>query len=64
MGNIPEKSGLMVNYGAGIPWEMMEFPIADPEPGAVITKITMSSICGSDVHTYEGGTQKHGQCHR
>jgi L-iditol 2-dehydrogenase len=51
---MPEKSRAMVNYGAGVPWEMMVFPIPDPEPGAVITKITMSSICGSDVHTYKG----------
>lgn len=44
----------MVSYGAGIPWEMQEYPIPDPEPDAVVTKITMSSICGSDVHLYKG----------
>jgi threonine dehydrogenase-like Zn-dependent dehydrogenase len=44
----------MVSFGAGSPWEMREYPIPDPAPDAVVTKITMSSICGSDVHMYKG----------
>jgi len=44
----------MVNFGVGIPWEMKEYPVPDPEPDAIVTKITMSSICGSDIHGYVG----------
>lgn len=44
----------MVATGPGVPWEMREYPIPDPEPDAIVTKITMSSICGSDVHIYKG----------
>jgi L-iditol 2-dehydrogenase len=49
-----EKGRAMVSFGPGIPWEMREYPVPDPEPDAVVTKITMSSICGSDVHIYKG----------
>lgn len=44
----------MVNFGTGIPWEMREYPIPEPEPGAAVLKISMASICGSDVHLYKG----------
>jgi len=44
----------MVNFGVGIPWEMREYPVPDPEPGAIVVKITMASICGTDVHLYQG----------
>lgn len=44
----------MVSVGIGIPWEMREYPVPDPEPGAVVIKIAMASICGSDVHVYKG----------
>jgi len=49
-----EKGRAMVNFGPGVPWEMREYPVPDPEPDAVVTRITMSSICGSDVHAYKG----------
>ena len=49
-----EKGRAMVNFGQGIPWEMQEYPVPDPAPDAVVTRITMSSICGSDVHMYKG----------
>ncbi len=44
----------MVNFGVGIPWEMREYPIPEPEPGAIVAKITMASICGTDVHLHRG----------
>ncbi len=49
-----EKGRAMVSFGPGIPWEMQEYPVPDPAPDAVVTRITMSSICGSDVHMYKG----------
>ena len=44
----------MVSYGPGFPLEMREYPVPDPEPDAVVTRITMGAICGSDVHLYKG----------
>ena len=44
----------MVNFGVGFPWEPREYPIPEPEPGAIVAKITMASICGTDVHLYRG----------
>jgi threonine dehydrogenase-like Zn-dependent dehydrogenase len=49
-----ENGRAMVNFGVGLPWEMREYPIPDPEPGAIVAKITMASICGTDVHLYSG----------
>ena len=36
--------------------EVQEFPLADPEPGAVILEVAMSGICGTDKHTFRGET--------
>ena len=49
-----EKGKAVVNLGPGIPWEIREYPVPDPEPDAIVTRITMSSICGSDIHMYKG----------
>lgn len=34
--------------------EMRRFPVADPGPGAVVIRILLSGICGTDKHTYRG----------
>ena len=26
----------------------------DPEPGAVLIKVTLANVCGSDLHTFHG----------
>ena len=31
-----------------------EFPYLSPLPGAVIVKMEMSGVCGTDKHTFEG----------
>ena len=31
-----------------------EFPVSDPGPGAVLLKMSLSGICGTDKHTYRG----------
>lgn len=36
-----------------------EFPVPDPEPGAVVMKIHMSGICGTDKHTFRGESQQY-----
>ena len=44
----------MVSFGVGYEWELREYPVPDPEPGAIVTRITMASVCGTDVHLYQG----------
>jgi D-arabinose 1-dehydrogenase-like Zn-dependent alcohol dehydrogenase len=34
--------------------EIKEFPVPDPEPGAIVIKLTVANICGSDLHMWRG----------
>lgn len=36
------------------PFEIREYDVPDPEPGAVLLRITQAGICGSDLHTWRG----------
>lgn len=38
----------------GEPLELREYPVADPEPGGVLLRMTQASICGSDLHMWRG----------
>lgn len=40
--------------GAGKPFEIREFPVPDPEPGAVVIKVSLANVCGSDLHYWRG----------
>lgn len=51
---MPETGKAAVYKGLGQPFEIQEFPIPDPEPGAILIKITMATICGSDLHMWRG----------
>ena len=35
-------------------YQLAEFPVPEPEPGAVLVRNELSGICGTDKHTYEG----------
>jgi len=39
--------------------EVREFPVADPEPGAVVLRMRLSGICGTDKHTYRGESKQY-----
>lgn len=41
-------------YGVGKPFELKEYPVPEPEPGAVLMKITLANVCGSDLHQWRG----------
>jgi D-arabinose 1-dehydrogenase-like Zn-dependent alcohol dehydrogenase len=43
-----------VYSGLGKPFEIREFPVPDPEPGAMVIKVTLGNICGSDLHMWRG----------
>ncbi len=36
------------------PFEIREYPLRPAAPGEVLVKIAMATICGSDVHTWQG----------
>jgi L-iditol 2-dehydrogenase len=35
-------------------FELREYPVPDPEPGAILVKLTRAGICGSDLHIWRG----------
>ncbi len=41
-------------YGPGKPFALKEYPVPEPEPGAVIVKMSMANVCGSDLHQWRG----------
>jgi threonine dehydrogenase-like Zn-dependent dehydrogenase len=40
-------------------YELREYPVPEPEPGAVLVKNELSGICGTDKHTYQGYTSQY-----
>lgn len=43
-----------VFLGPGRPFDLREYPVPDPEPGAIIVRIRLTNICGSDLHQWRG----------
>src|SRR3982751_384170 len=41
-------------YGPGKPFELKEYRVPDPEPGALVMKIGVANVCGSDLHQWRG----------
>ncbi len=36
------------------PFTIEEFEVPDPEPGAIVVRITQAGVCGSDLHAWRG----------
>src|SRR5262245_24862153 len=51
---MPEKGRLAVFHGTGKPFEIREYPVPEPEPGAIVIRIALANICGSDMHYWRG----------
>src|SRR5262245_66505065 len=49
-----ERGRLAVFHGTGKPFEIREYPVPDPEPGAMLIKISLANVCGSDMHYWRG----------
>ncbi len=49
-----EKGKAAVLKGLGEGYEIKEFDVPDPEPGAILIKISMGGVCGSDLHIWRG----------
>ncbi|MQA78601.1 MAG: zinc-binding dehydrogenase [Streptosporangiales bacterium] len=51
---IPKTSKAAVITAFNEPLEIREIPIPDIEPGALLVRIEAASICGTDVHLWDG----------
>jgi L-iditol 2-dehydrogenase len=40
--------------GVGATFELREYPVPDPEPGAIVVKVELAGICATDAHVYRG----------
>jgi D-arabinose 1-dehydrogenase-like Zn-dependent alcohol dehydrogenase len=49
-----EKGRAAIYKGLGQPMEIKEYPVPEPEPGAILIRVTRANICGSDIHIWRG----------
>src|SRR2546426_8195162 len=49
-----ETGRMAVFHGTGKPFEIREYPVPEPEPGAALIKIALANVCGSDLHYWRG----------
>ncbi len=48
-------TGIAATYHAPKePFDLREYPVPDPKPGAAVIKISMANVCGSDLHYWRG----------
>ncbi len=48
-------SGVVAVFtGVRKPFQLREFPVTDPEPGAMLVEVRMANVCGSDLHIWRG----------
>jgi len=49
------ETGLVAAFtGVRKPFAIREFPVPEPEPGAILIKVRLANICGSDLHIWRG----------
>src|SRR5262245_44489627 len=51
---MPEVGQVAVFTGVRKPFELREYPVPEPEPGAILVKVRMANVCGSDLHIWRG----------
>jgi D-arabinose 1-dehydrogenase-like Zn-dependent alcohol dehydrogenase len=49
-----ETGRLAAWLGHGKGFEIREYPVPDPAPGAVVIRVALANICGSDMHYWKG----------
>ena len=49
-----DTARLAVFHGTGKPFEIREYPVPEPEPGAMLIRIALANVCGSDMHYWRG----------
>jgi threonine dehydrogenase-like Zn-dependent dehydrogenase len=48
------KGRAAVFHGPGRPFELRELPVPDVEPDAVLVRVSLANVCGSDLHFWRG----------
>ena len=48
------KGRVAVLRGYGEGYDLEEHPVPEPEPGAMVVKVALAGICGSDLHAWRG----------
>ncbi|HEU4758763.1 MAG TPA: alcohol dehydrogenase catalytic domain-containing protein, partial [Dehalococcoidia bacterium] len=51
---MPQTGSAAVFLDTGKPFELREYPVPDPEPDAIVVRVTSAGICGSDLHVWRG----------
>src|SRR5207247_1584207 len=54
------KGRAFVFTGVQQPFEARDFPLPDVEPDAILVRVTVANICGSDLHGWHGRTPRSG----
>ena len=49
-----EMGQVAVFTGVRRPFVLREYPVPEPAPGAVLIKVQMANVCGSDLHIWRG----------
>jgi hypothetical protein len=52
--DMAETAKLAVFHGTGRPFEIREYPVPEPEPEAMLIRIALANVCGSDMHYWRG----------
>jgi threonine dehydrogenase-like Zn-dependent dehydrogenase len=48
------KGRAAVFFGPGKPFEIQELPLPDVEPEAILVRVALANVCGSDLHFWRG----------
>ena len=51
------KGRVVVVKAYGKPFEIEEYDVTEPVPGATLLRMTQAGICGSDLHTWRGASR-------
>jgi D-arabinose 1-dehydrogenase-like Zn-dependent alcohol dehydrogenase len=51
---MPDTGQVAVFTGVRKPFELREFPVPEPGPGAILVKVRLANVCGSDLHIWRG----------
>jgi len=54
------KGRVVVAKEYGKPFVIEEYDVPEPEPGAVVLRMTPAGVCGSDLHTWRGDQTQEG----
>jgi len=56
---LPESGRAAVVAAWGEPLSLREYPLSPPPPGALLVAVERTTVCGSDVHAWEGAYAEH-----